>query len=73
MKGEDELRKTNELAYYWGKEITPVQLQLEMKRMAGDSKNPKLLKEVWNALQNDPRLIAECIARPELTDKMNGR
>ena len=48
-----------------GKEpITADQLQAEMERMARDTKQPEVLRELFDALGNDPFVIAECLARP---------
>ena len=69
-KVDDSLRKTSALRVYWGKPITGEQLQAEMERMARDTKRPALLKALWAALGNDPYLIAECLARPVLADRL---
>ena len=46
------------------------QLQSEMERMARDSKQPEVLRELFQALGNDPFVIAECLARPVLTERL---
>ena len=46
------------------------QLQAEMGRMATHSKQPEVLRELFQALGNDPFVIAECLARPVLTERM---
>ncbi len=38
--------------------------------MAAASKQPGMLREIWAALGNDPHVIAECLARPLLVDRM---
>ena len=68
-KVEDTLRKTRALDYYWNKNITAEQLNEEMIRMAQHTKKPEMLRDLWNALNNDPHLIAECLARPLLADR----
>ena len=42
---------------------TPVRLQRELDRIARNSRNPGLLKELFAALNDDPRLIADTLAR----------
>ncbi|PYT06089.1 MAG: hypothetical protein DMF60_10050, partial [Acidobacteria bacterium] len=44
--------------------VTTQQLQAEIHRMAGHTKRPEMLRELWAALGNNPYLIAECLARP---------
>ncbi|OGF68133.1 MAG: hypothetical protein A2Y62_19480 [Candidatus Fischerbacteria bacterium RBG_13_37_8] len=69
-KVEDMLKKNNALQYYWHQAITPEQLQAELVRMAQHTKKPKLLHELWRALNNEPALVAECLARPLLVDRL---
>ena len=66
-KVEDYLRDSQALETYWQKPIAPEQLQAEMERMARDTKQPEVLRELFEALGNDPFVIAECLARPVLT------
>jgi len=68
-KVEDSVRKSNALELYWTQPLTGKQLQAEMERMAKNTKQPKVLKQLWNALNNDPYLIAECLVRPVLADR----
>jgi hypothetical protein len=69
-KVEDYLRKSSALDIYWQRPITPDELQAEMERMARQSKQPDALGELWAALGNDPLLVAECLARPLLAERM---
>ena len=69
-KVEDYLRDSQTLETYWQKPITPEQLQAEMERMARDTKQPEVLRELFEALGNDPFVIAECLARPVLTERL---
>ena len=55
---------------YWQKPITAEQLQAEMDRMARDTKQPEVLRELFEALGNDPAVIAECLARPTLAERL---
>ena len=67
-KVQDYLRDSQALEAYWQKPITPEQLQAEMERMARDTKQPEVLRELFEALGNDPFVIAECLARPVLAE-----
>jgi hypothetical protein len=69
-KVEEFLRKSEALALYWNRPITAGQLQAEMDRMARQTKQPEILGELWQALGNDPYLIAECLARPALANRL---
>ena len=69
-KVEEYLQKSNALAEEWRRPITPEQLQAEMDRMARTSRKPEVLRELFAALGNDPYVIAECLARPTLADRL---
>lgn len=69
-KVEDYLRKANALDFYWHTPIGQSQIQSEMDRMIRNTKNPRLLKQIFNALNNDPYLIAQCLAFPTLADRL---
>jgi N-acetylneuraminic acid mutarotase len=64
------LRNSLVLEDYWQRPITAQQLQAEMDRMARDTKQPEVLRELFEALGNDPGVIAECLARPTLADRL---
>jgi N-acetylneuraminic acid mutarotase len=70
QKVQDYLRKSELLQQEWQKPITPEQLQAEMDRMAQHTKQPEVLREVFEALGNNPFVIAECLARPVLAEQM---
>src|SRR3954470_23290342 len=53
-----------------GQPITAEQLQAEMERIARDTKQPEVLRELFEALGNDPAVIAECLARPILAERL---
>ena len=55
---------------YWPLPITAEQLQAEMDRMAQHTKQPEVLRELFEALGNDPIIIAECVARPALVARL---
>src|SRR5437762_3899837 len=69
-KVEDYLRNSQALEDYWLRPITPDQLQAEMERMASHTKQAEVLQELFAALGNDPFVIAECLARPLLTERL---
>src|SRR5207253_11784 len=69
-KVEDYLRDSQALEDYWLRPITPDQLQAEMERMASHTKQAEVLQELFAALGNDPFVIAECLARPLLTERL---
>src|SRR6184192_3651673 len=68
-KVADYLRDSQALEDYWQRPITAEQLQAEMERMATNTKQPEVLQELFEALGNDPFVIAECLARPVLAER----
>ena len=64
------LRDSLVLEDHWQRPITAEQLQAEMDRMARDTKQPEVLRELFEALGNDPAVIAECLARPVLVERL---
>ena len=69
-KVEEYLRNSQALEDYWQRPITPDQLQAEMDRMASYTKQPEVLREIFEALGNDPFVVAECLARPVLAERL---
>ena len=69
-KVADYLRNSQALEDYWQRPLTAEQLQAEMDRMATHTKQPEVLRELFAALGNDPFLIAECLARPALAERL---
>lgn len=69
-KVEDYLRKSAALATYWQRPITAEQLQAEINRLAAQSKQPDRLAELFAALDSDAFVIAECLARPLLAERL---
>src|SRR5258708_10010073 len=69
-KVADYLRKSQALEDYWQRPITAEQLQAEMERMAIHTKKPEVLRELFAALGNDAFVIAECLARPALAERL---
>jgi N-acetylneuraminic acid mutarotase len=64
------LRNSQALEGYRQRPITAEQLQTEMDRMAQRTKQPEVLQELFEALGNDPFVIAECLARPTLAERL---
>ena len=71
-KVEDYLRKSQALEDHWQRPLTAEQLQAEMDRMAKQTQQPEVLHELFDALGNDAFVIAECLARPVLTERLVG-
>ena len=69
-KVEEYLRNSQALEDYWQLPLTAEDLQAEMDRMAENTKQPEVLRELFEALGNDPFLIAECLARPVLSERL---
>ncbi len=69
-KVADYLRSSRALEDYWQRPITAEQLQGEMDRMAEQTKQPQMLRELFQALGSDPFVIAECLARPVLAERL---
>ena len=69
-KVADYLRNSQALQNHWQRPLTAKQLQAEMDRMAKHTKQPEVLRELFEALGNDPVIIAECVARPALVARL---
>ena len=69
-KVADYLRKSQALEDYWQRPITAEQLQAELDRMAKNTRQPEVLRELFAVLGNDPFVIAECLARPALAERL---
>ncbi len=70
MRVQTTLRLTEALRIFWGQEVAGEDLQDEIDRMVRETADPAVLHELFDALNNDPRKIAECLARPLLVDRM---
>ena len=70
---EDALKKSNALELFWRRPITADQLEAEVQRMARESRDPGMLQELFAALNDEPLLIAETLARPVLADALARR
>jgi N-acetylneuraminic acid mutarotase len=69
-KVEDYLHDSQLLADRQQRPITPSELQAEMDRIVAHTKQPDVLRELLAALNNDPFVIAECLARPVLANRL---
>jgi N-acetylneuraminic acid mutarotase len=69
-KVRDYLRNSQALEDSWQRPITAEQLQAEMDRIAAHTRQPEVLRELFEALGNDPFVIAECLARPALAERL---
>ena len=69
-KVETYLRNSQALEDYYNEPLSADQLQAEMERMASQTKQPEVLRELFAALGNDPFVVAECLARPVLSERM---
>ena len=69
-KVTDYLRKSQALENSWQRPITADELQAEMDRMAQHTRQPEVLRELFAALGNDPFVIAECLVRPLLAERL---
>ncbi len=64
------LRNSQALEDYWQQPITADELQAEMDRMAHHTRQPEVLRELFAALGNDPFVIAECLSRPLVAERL---
>src|SRR4029450_4708795 len=69
-KVADYLRDSQTLVDYYRRPIGVEQLQAEIDRMAQHTKQPEVLRELFEALGNDPFVIAECLARAALAERL---
>src|SRR6185295_10507020 len=69
-KVETYLKQSVALETYWRTPVTSEMLRAEMERQAKGSRMPERLRELYEALGNDPVLVAECLARPALVDRL---
>jgi N-acetylneuraminic acid mutarotase len=68
-KVEDSLRKSNALEKFWNRPILAEELQSEIDRIERETKQAKMLREIYSALDDDPLVVAECLARPIVADR----
>jgi N-acetylneuraminic acid mutarotase len=59
------LRYATALENQFGIDVTPERLQLELQRIARDTRFPQRLGEIYAALDHDPQLVIEALVRPQ--------
>src|SRR5213594_4281068 len=64
------LQETAALDIYWKTRVTDEMLQRELERMAHETALPDRLQELFAALNGDPFLIKECLARATLVGRL---
>lgn len=69
-KIENYLQKSTALKKIWNFTISSERVQLELKRISANTKNPQMLEQIFGALDRDPNVIAECLVRPILVNKI---
>src|SRR2546430_3301159 len=70
-KVRDYLRNSRALELYWQRPITPEELQAEMDRIAHNTRQPDMLREIFAALGGDAAVIAGCVAKPALAERID--
>ena len=68
-KIENYLQKSTALRNIWNSTISSERVQLELNRISASTKNPQMLEQIFDALDHDPNVIAECLVRPILVNK----
>ncbi len=64
------LAQSAALEQLWHTPVTADMLDREMKRIAAETRMPERLRELYAALGDDSFLVAECLARPLLVDRL---
>ena len=67
---ERTMRLSSALDSEWRRPVTDRELRAELARIWRDTRNPGLLRDLSRALGDDPYLLAECVARPALVDRL---
>jgi hypothetical protein len=68
---DEILRRSAALETIFDTRITPEMLQDEVRRMSRETRRPDRLRELYAALDDDPYIVAEAIARPNLVDRLS--
>jgi N-acetylneuraminic acid mutarotase len=69
-KVTEYLRKSQFVTDQRGSPISANELQAEIDRMANHTKRPEALRELFESLGSDPLVIAECLARPTVAERL---
>src|SRR5262245_14578999 len=64
------LKKSVALDQVWHIRITGEMLRSEVERMARETRMPERLRELFDALKDDPLVVEECLARPILVNRL---
>jgi N-acetylneuraminic acid mutarotase len=67
---ERTLRLSSALDSEWRRPVTGRELRAELARIWRDTRDPELLRDLSRALGDEPYLLAECLARPLLVDRL---
>jgi N-acetylneuraminic acid mutarotase len=67
---DESLAQSLALEQFWQAPITGAMLQAEVDRMAAASRQPAVLQALFATLDHDPVLVAECLARPLLAERL---
>jgi N-acetylneuraminic acid mutarotase len=65
------LKQSAALEKFWNTSVTSEALQRELERIAGATRTPERLQEIYDALGGDPFVIQECFARATLVDRLS--
>ena len=67
---ENSLLESKALEQLFDRPIGDAELRAEIERLVATSQAPGVLHELFAALGNNPTLVAECLARPLLADRL---
>ncbi len=69
-QAEDAVALSRALDVVWHRPLTQAQLGAELLRMARGSRQPNVLREMFDVLGNDVQTVAECLVRPALASRL---
>jgi len=64
------LRQSLALEQFWGATVTAGALRREVERIGASTAFPDRLRRLYQALDQDPFVVQECLARPLLVDRL---
>lgn len=67
----DYLKQSVALEHYWGEVVTSDAIDDELQRIRRETRYPHRLRELFEALDNDPSLIRECLVRPAYVSRLS--
>ena len=70
QRAEDGPRLSTAVETLWNVHVDGTQLVREVQRMVASTRSPAVLDELFEALGRDPLVIAECLARPRLANRL---